>query len=176
MIKLLILFFPLLLHSQSYSRSEFGDGWAVFRGCINAREQVLISKSAEPVLLDETGCSVVKGVWLDSYSGIVYNNPQLLDIDHVVPLKWAWEHGAKDWDRRKRIAFANFVEDGKHLLPVSQKLNRSKADKGPDRWLPPTAQCSYIVNFNKIVSAWNLVYTPEEDKKIQSLRKFYCGR
>lgn len=176
MIKLLTLFFPLLLWSQSYSRSEFGDGWATYRGCINVREQVLIAKSAEPVLLDDKGCSVVRGIWLDTYSGIVYNNPELLDIDHVVPLKWAWEHGANSWDRRKRIAFANFLDDSKHLLPVSQKLNRSKGDKGPDRWLPPTGQCGYILNFSRIVAAWNLVFSPEETKKIESLRKFYCGR
>ena len=176
MIKLLLLLFPLLLYSQSYSRSEFGDGWIAFRGCINVREQALIAKSAEPILLDSSGCTVVKGLWLDPYSGMLYKDPQMLDIDHVVPLKWAWEHGAKNWDRKKRVAFANFLDDNKHLLPVSKKLNRSKSDRGPDRWLPPTGQCSYILNFNRITALWNLEYSSEENKKIQTLRKFYCGR
>jgi hypothetical protein len=172
---LLGLLLSFSLFAQTYNRSEFGDGWATYEGCINVRERVLILRSAELVGFDSTGCKIAKGLWLDPYSGMVYKDPNLLDIDHVVPLKWAWIHGASKWDRKKRVAFANHIEDPKHLLPVAKKLNISKSDRGPDRWLPSVGQCSYIVNFDRIVKIWQLEYSSAEKEKIESLKKFYCG-
>ena len=41
---------------------------------------------------------------------------------HVVPLKWAWDHGADTWSRDKREKFAN---DPVNLWSVELSLNRS---------------------------------------------------
>ncbi|WP_421921504.1 HNH endonuclease family protein [Marinobacter salarius] len=49
-------------------------------------------------------------------------NSSEIDIDHIVPLKWAWERGAKGWTRAKRERFAN---DMVNLSPVDLGLNRS---------------------------------------------------
>ncbi|WP_236079024.1 HNH endonuclease family protein [Marinobacter nauticus] len=49
-------------------------------------------------------------------------NAAEVDIDHVVPLNWAWGHGASSWPRQKREKFAN---DPVNLIPVEASLNRS---------------------------------------------------
>lgn len=67
------------------------------------------------------------------YSGKCIS-PSEADIDHVIPLRWAWDHGADQWSASKREAFAN---DPDNLVPVLASLNRAKGAKGPDAWLPP---------------------------------------
>jgi hypothetical protein len=37
--------------------------------------------------------------------------------------------GAKDWTRDKRVAYANYLGDPRHLEAVSQRSNRQKADQ-----------------------------------------------
>ena len=55
--------------------------------------------------LSEAVISVVAGRWNDPYTGGVFTVAQDLDLDHVVPLRWAWERGASVWngDRRERF-------------------------------------------------------------------------
>ncbi|MGM0953782.1 MAG: HNH endonuclease family protein [Pseudomonadota bacterium] len=50
-----------------------------------------------------------------------------IDIDHVVPLKWAWQHGANKWTKEKRERFAN---DPRNLWSVELSLNSQKGAKG----------------------------------------------
>lgn len=87
------------------------------------------------------------------FTGNVISDAKLLDIDHVVPLKWAWEHGAQDWHKAKRVKFAN---DPINLIAVEASLNRAKGAQGPDQWLPPKNQCQYIVRFLRIVKQYQL--------------------
>lgn len=87
------------------------------------------------------------------FTGNVISDAKLLDIDHVVPLKWAWEHGAQDWSKAKRVKFAN---DPINLIAVEASLNRAKGAQGPDQWLPPKNQCQYIVRFLRIVKQYKL--------------------
>ena len=42
-------------------------------------------------------------------------NARGIDIDHVVPLAWSWDRGARQWSDDKREKFAN---DPVNLLPV----------------------------------------------------------
>jgi len=71
------------------------------------------------------------------YTGELVTDTGILDIDHVIPLKWAWGHGAESWTADKREQFAN---DPMNLLPVIAAVNRSKGAKGPDEWLPPNGR------------------------------------
>ena len=83
-----------------------------------------------------------------------------MDIDHVVPLHWAWTHGADVWTRERREAFAN---DPANLLPVESALNRQKGDKGPKDWLPPAGQCAYIARFQRVVRTYGMVLSIDEE-------------
>jgi len=145
---------PSQTSAQKYSRDAFGRGWADDdRDCQNTRHEVLIQQSSTKASLSKNGCKAVHGRWISMFTGNVISDAKLLDIDHVVPLKWAWEHGAQDWPKAKRVKFAN---DPINLIAVEASLNRAKGAQGPDQWLPPKNQCQYIVRFLRIVKQYQL--------------------
>lgn len=79
-----------------YDRALFG-GWADVDGdCKTTRHEQLADLSTGPIRLSDDGCRVVRGRWLDPYTGRIFQNSSGLDIDHVVPLFWAWQRGAYD--------------------------------------------------------------------------------
>ena len=92
-------------------------------------------------------------------------NSSEIDIDHIVPLKWAWERGAKGWTRAKRERFAN---DMVNLSPVDLGLNRSKGALGPNEWLPPSGQCGYVARFVRIVKQYDLKPTKLEARWLKA--------
>ena len=143
-------------------RDEDGD-------CQNTRAEILIKKNMSKSALKfktPKKCLVTEGKWFDPYSGTEFYNASNLDIDHIVPLKWAYLHGADLWSQSKKRKFAN---DPQNLLPVSKRLNRSKGAKGPDKWLPKNQEfkCEYHKAFDDVVKKYDLTYTPEEDTSIE---------
>ena len=110
--------------SGSYSRAAFGHGWDDSDGdCQDSRAEALVQMSSTPVrFATDRRCRVVTGRWISPFSGKVILNASEADIDHVVPLKWAWDRGANHWSDATRERFAN---DPLNLLPVEASLNRS---------------------------------------------------
>lgn len=141
--------------SDSYHRSAFGHGWDDADGdCQNSRAEALIATSSTTVrFATDRECRVVTGRWISPFTGNVIQNSSEIDIDHVVPLKWAWNRGANDWSEAKRERFAN---DMVNLWPVELSLNRSKGARGPNEWLPPSGQCGYVARFRRIVKQYDL--------------------
>ncbi|WP_211262087.1 HNH endonuclease family protein [Marinomonas fungiae] len=141
--------------TTKYSRSQFGSGWDdADRDCQNTRQEVLISMSTNTVrFADDKQCRVTFGRWISMYSGNVIFDASQVDIDHVVPLKWAWEHGAKSWGKSKREQFAN---DPINLVAVEASLNRQKGAKGLDEWLPPKNQEQYKARFMRVLTKYDL--------------------
>lgn len=147
----------------AYSRERFGSGWADTDGdCQDSRAEALIETSSTPVIFnDSRRCRVVRGRWISPFTGAVIQNASSIDIDHVVPLRWAWEQGANDWSEQRREQFAN---DPRNLWPVELSLNRSKGAKGPTEWLPPAGQCQYISRFLRLVKIYGLQSTSPHAK------------
>ena len=48
---------------------------------------------------------VKSGFWLDPYSGKFFSKASKLDIDHIVPLKNAYEFGAEIWSKKSKRKF-----------------------------------------------------------------------
>lgn len=133
-----------------YSRSAFAH-WRDYDGdCMNTRHELLLELSTGKVALSEDGCRVLRGRWNDPYSGQIFFDSSHLDIDHLVPLFWAWEQGASFWTDYKREQFAN---DPINLFAVSASLNRIKGSKGPDLWLPPNRDfhCQYVSRYLRVM-------------------------
>jgi hypothetical protein len=160
-------------HSQTtttkdtgYSRSKFGSGWDdADKDCQDSRQEALIAQSTAPVRFkDGKKCRVDSGRWISPYSGAVIHDPSAIDIDHVVPLKWAWDHGASQWTKAQREQLAN---DPRNLLSVEASLNRQKGAKGPDEWLPPANQCQYVARFSRLVKIYKLKQTASEEKALE---------
>ena len=73
-------------------------------------------------------------------------NATAVQIDHIVPLAYAWDMGAWSWDDAKRAAFAN---DPRNLVAVDGPANENKRDSPPGRWMPSNERfhCQYVRQF-----------------------------
>jgi hypothetical protein len=119
---------------------------------------------------------VIKGQWIDPYTGKTFKEPRQLDVDHVVPLKSAHESGAWKWSAEKREEYANYLKDSRHLLAVQGSENRKKGAKGPDGYMPPdpTFRCDYVKEWVKIKRDWGLLFTDPERKTAEEISAS-CG-
>jgi hypothetical protein len=105
------------------------------RDCQNTRHEILIQTSIKAVeFKTDNECDVLAGEWYDPYSDETFTISKDLDLDHIVPLKFAHGHGADKWSRERKKQFAN---DYGNLLLVNASLNRQKGAKRLDEWLPP---------------------------------------
>lgn len=151
-----------------YSRACFPHWIDEDGDCIDTRGEVLQRENTSEAVVKN--CKVVAGEWFDVYSGKVYNNPSLLDIDHIIPLKEAWLSGGNGWSESKSTAFAN---DFENLLAVSITPNRQKKEKDPSKWLPPQKEyvCEYIERWVYLKKKYNLKMDSEEKKTIEEIQK-----
>jgi hypothetical protein len=157
-----------------YDRSDWPHWLDSDKDCQNTRHEILIQTSTKPVSFkSDRECNVLSGEWFDSYSGETYIVSKELDLDHIVPLKFAHGHGADKWSRERKAVFAN---DLANLILVQASLNRQKGAKGPDEWLPPNHQyrCEYITSFNNVMAKYDLAYIPSELRILNKLVKA-CG-
>ncbi|WP_220465309.1 MULTISPECIES: HNH endonuclease family protein [unclassified Colwellia] len=160
--------------STEYSRSQFGSGWAdLNRDCQNSRMEALISQSVGQLQYKTSKqCKVKSGKWISLFSGKTIYNASDIDIDHVIPLKWAWIHGADKWSKDKRVKFAN---DPANLLSVEVSLNRQKGAKGLDEWLPPSNKCQYISRFLRVFKTYNLQLNRLESSQYATIKNRHCS-
>lgn len=121
------------------------------------------------VKLHKNGCIVLSSTIHDVYNGVDIQQTHKggqIEIDHIVPLSYAHQHGAAHWTQEKRIEFANDVEN---LLPVSSKDNSSKGDKGPADWRPTDVSysCQYGESFLHIIEKYDLTVSQADYTAIQ---------
>jgi hypothetical protein len=163
-------------HPAGYVRTLFNiwidaDG----NGC-NTRQEVLISESLTPATTGSS-CRILSGSWFSPYDGVTTRTASSFDIDHMVPLKEAWDSGAWAWTSAQRQAYANDLTDARTLIAVSASSNRSKGDKDPAQWLPPRATyvCSYLANWISIKARWHLSMDRAESTAISSTLVNSCS-
>lgn len=153
----------------AYSRSSF-DHWIDSDGdCQNTRHEILIELSTSTVDFGSNRCTVSRGRWNDPYTGKIFYEARKMDIDHLVPLKWAWDHGAYTWSDSKREQFAN---DRRNLFAVDASTNREKGAQGPMSWLPPNEQfhCQYVTRFIRVLRLYGL----NVSEKLEAKRASVC--
>ena len=131
-------------------------------GC-DTRQQVLIDERTAGRI---DGCDVVGGRWVSVYDGVETSEPGGFDVDHVVPLKEAWDSGAWRWSARTRERFANDVGFPGSLIAVSASSNRSKSDQDPAEWLPERGVCAYAKTWIAIKFRWRLAVDTTEKSEL----------
>ncbi len=140
--------------------SEPSDG-----NCYNTRAKVLMRDTQGPVEFSpQNRCLVEKGLWKDPYAGATFVEAREIQIDHVVPLKHAYQAGAWRWTPSQRCTYANFVANNYHLLSISGFENAKKSDRSPARYLPPSEAmvCTYLEDWLKIKFTWGLLIQSDE--------------
>ena len=105
------------------------------------------------------GCRVVSGLWKLPYSGGSTTSASQIDIDHIIPLKWAHGHGGDRWSDARKKAFAN---DPENLMATSSSANRSKGARGPDEWMPAINRCRYAQRWEGLIEKYGLVTATSE--------------
>ena len=170
---------------DGYVREDFLKGWPSVDGC--SVRNITLKRDLTDVKFKAGGkdCVVESGHLNDPYSTreIDFNasKAQAVQIDHVVPLSWAYKNGAKNWTKVAKNAFAI---DAGNLLAVDGPTNTSKSDGGPAEW--PTDKvwneqaakgnigelCSYIEKFTGLTVNYGLTMNPKDQaavsKRLQS--------
>ncbi|MGW2161845.1 HNH endonuclease family protein [Nonomuraea sp. NPDC001699] len=161
---------PIAAESRDgYKRTSFkhwvdADG----NGC-SARYEVLISEAIDAPTVGAQ-CKLTGGAWYSYYDDTVVDDAGKLDVDHLVPLAEAWDSGASGWDAARREAYANYLDAPEHLIAVTARSNRSKADKDPADWLPIDAvRCRYITEWTAIKRHWGLSADQREKDTLTSI-------
>ncbi|MDB4078711.1 HNH endonuclease family protein [Amylibacter sp.] len=156
-----------------YNRGLF-ENWKDFdNDCQNTRHELLQKLSLKKFTLSSNTCRVINGFWHDPYTNEVFFKSSELDIDHLVPLKYAWSRGAYSWSKSKRVKFSN---DESNLFAVKKSVNRQKSAMGPAMWLPPSDnfKCEYIKLFQGIVTKYDLKQAEDELSHINEKITKFC--
>lgn len=126
---------------------------------------------------DSAQARVVDGYFTDPYTGeqvhVIGGESYDADIDHIVPLKEAWDSGASTWTKDQRVAFAN---DMNNLVYVGSGINRSKSDKDAAEFLPSyePAVCRYAVSQINIKGEYHLTVDSAERTALQEVISSRC--
>ncbi|WP_245548425.1 HNH endonuclease family protein [Gordonia araii] len=154
-----------LPHRQDYRRAAFGAAWAdatdVFGGnnACDTRNDILRRDLDEVVTTTGPRCAatVTAGRLRSPYTGRVLvfrrSRATAVQIDHIVPLSYAWDMGAHGWPPTARLRFAN---DPANLVAVDERSNQDKRDLEPARWMPPARgfHCQYAKQFVAVLAAY----------------------
>lgn len=135
MVNAFLMIFALLF-SSSYNRKE----WISPSSWKKARNKTLER--------NRTG-----NFWICAYSLEKINRATDLDIDHIIPLKYAFTHGGDRFTDDQKHAFAT---DDSNLVAVNEHENRSKGDKGVLKYMPPNNQCYYLRHWYYMYSKYHL--------------------
>ncbi|TMR94954.1 HNH endonuclease family protein [Nonomuraea basaltis] len=149
------------LSIRGYSHRRFQPRWAHHKGTCDAREMVLARDGRR--VRRNAACQPVKGVWHSPYDGKRLKSEKLVDVDHVVPLAYAWRSGARKWSQARRRAFANDLTRPE-LIAVSHSANIAKGGQGPQSWRPPRRGhwCRYATSWITVKHHYRLFVTRKE--------------
>ncbi|MEV5561236.1 HNH endonuclease family protein [Nonomuraea wenchangensis] len=155
---------------EGYQRTSFRHWVDADRDGCNTRAELLLDEAVTMPQVG-TGCRLSGGSWHSYYDDQTVDDAALLDVDHLVPLAEAWDSGAYDWSAAQRRDYANDLTEPWHLVAVTARSNRSKADQDPSTWQPPhePARCRYAAEWTAIKTRWQLSIDPAEQQALTAL-------
>lgn len=150
--------------NTSYKRSLF-SGWTdEDHNCLDTRAEILKARSKTEASIEKSksgNCKVVSGVWEDYYYDETLTLASKIDIDHIVPLKHAFDTGAKTWTQEKRDHFAT---DPENLVITNLSYNRMKGAKTILEWMPMNRAyaCRYVKQWFYLKDKYDLKISEKE--------------
>ncbi|RWA17666.1 hypothetical protein MBRU_18775 [Mycolicibacterium brumae DSM 44177] len=171
---------PKRIRGRDYQRGMFGESWTDDtdapggrNGC-DTRNDILNRDLIDKTYKMTSRCpnAVATGVLRDPYTSTTVDFTrgdtigQSVQIDHIVPLAYAWDMGARDWTPQLRARFAN---DPANLLAVQGQANQDKGDLPPGSWMPPNQAfwCQYSIQFIEVLRGYHL---PVDQRSARALR------
>ena len=159
---------------QQYRREDYLVRWPDSdNDCQNLRHELLVRESLSDVTFTNShNCVVSAGVWFDPYTEKQLNQASDLDVDHVIPLAYAHEHGGDAWSNKKKKAFAT---DQDNLLLVDDYENSVKGSKGPSEYLPAKGfHCEYLSIWKHMAEKYS-IKIDEADRAVIAETQPRCG-
>jgi hypothetical protein len=167
---------------RGYQREEdFGPPWSDdvditwgHDGCPTREEILHRDLRAIEFRAGTGGCVVLTGSLQEPYVGrfveFTKAHPMEVQIDHVVPLAYAWAQGARHWSAGRRRQLAN---DPLNLLAVDGAANQAKSADGPAAWVPRNheVRCAYAVRFAQVARRYRLAVSWRDRRAMGRL----CG-
>jgi len=164
-----IVVVPIRIHRYDYRRAAFGDAWTDdtdapggHNGC-DTRDDILNRDLVDKTFVWTKHCpdAVETGTLHDPYTNITVafqrgaKVGESVQIDHIVPLAYAWDMGAYGWPDAERLRFAN---NPANLLAVEGQANQDKGDSPPALWMPPNRAfaCQYAMQFIAVLRGYQL--------------------
>jgi Protein of unknown function (DUF1524) len=154
-------------HRYDYRRAAFGEGWGEDSNGCDLRDDILNRDLTDKTYVWIKRCpdAVATGILHDPYTNktIMFTrgaqSSEAVQIDHLVPLAFAWDMGAWAWPAEKR---AQFYLDPAELLAVDGQANQAKGDAPPGKWMPPDGafDCQYATKFTAVLRAYGLPIDP----------------
>ena len=172
---------PSRVRGNDYRRAAFGEAWdddtsapGGHNGC-DTRNDILARDLVDMTFVSTKRCpqAVASGTLRDPYTngtiGFIRGEQvgASVQIDHIVPLAFAWDMGARDWPDAVRKRFAN---DPGNLLAVDGQTNQDKGDLPPGEWMPPNRAfwCQYAIQFAAVARGYRLAV---DESSAQEIRK-----
>jgi hypothetical protein len=160
---------PLRIRRYDYRRDAFGEAWTDdnaapggHNGC-DSRNDILDRDLVDKTYVSIKRCpnAVATGTLHDPYTNDVIafvrgeKTGAAVQIEHIVPLAYAWDLGAWNWTDEMRVRFAN---DPAELLAIGGQVNEDKSDKEPAVWMPPNTafHCQYAMQFIAVLRGYGL--------------------
>jgi hypothetical protein len=157
-----------------YDRARFGQAWTDdydgpwgHDGC-DTRSQVLRRDAVAGSVSPAAGCKVRAGRWVSPYTGQTVTVRAKVQVDHIVPLGYAWSRGAYAWPAERRVQFANYPTN---LAAVDASSNEGKGDSGPAEWAPDlrSAWCGYATRFTLVSAQFAVGITRDDRSALESM-------
>jgi Protein of unknown function (DUF1524) len=160
---------PVRVRGYDYRRAAFGDAWTDdnnapggHNGC-DTRNDILDRDLVDKTYVSIKRCpnAVATGTLHDPYTNDIIafmrgnQTGAAVQIEHIIPLAFAWDQGARNWTDEMRVRFAN---DPANLLAVGGQVNQDKGDKEPALWMPPNTafHCQYAMQFIAVLRGYGL--------------------
>lgn len=123
--------------------------------CQSTRHEILVATSRAPVrFTNPRNCEARTGEWFDEYTGKTFTVAAQIDLDHIIPLRYAHNQGGDRWPQNKKVAFAN---DPMNLILIERSEIRRKGERGPTRYLPRDEyRCDYVRQWLAIAEKYDL--------------------
>lgn len=106
--------------------------------------------------------------WECYYTGEVILSDKRIDIDHIIPLKYAWTNGANKWTPTKRNLFSI---DSDNLNVTALKENRRKGDSNLSKYIPHIHSYEYIESWRVLCKKYDLIIPDVDNVIIQNNKK-----
>ena len=172
---------PNRVRGNDYRRAAFGEAWTDDtaapggrNGC-DTRNDILDRDLTDKTYVSLKRCpqAVATGELRDPYTNdtVAFTRGAqvgaAVQIDHIVPLAYAWDMGARDWPEDLRERFAN---DPANLIAVAGQANQDKGDLPPGEWMPPNTafHCAYALQFLEVLRGYRL---PVDEPSAEALRE-----